>query len=193
MPGGLCRSHRDHVGVALDMTTGAINSTVLGAAGEHYVMCQLLRRGMIAALAPAGVPDADIIVSNRLGSSLAAVQVKAARHGGARRGWVMKAKHEKIKRPLLFYACVDFGKTLDAAPECWIIPSEAVADAVKESHAAWLAMPGKDHKDSDMRGLSHDYSKFGIGRPLGWLDPYRDAWSTIAAASEKILPSENSN
>ena len=32
-------------------------STVLGAAGEHCVMCQLLRRGLIAALAPVGVPN----------------------------------------------------------------------------------------------------------------------------------------
>jgi hypothetical protein len=51
------------------------NSTILGAAAEHYVMCQLLRRNMIAALAPAGVPDADIIVSDRVGSTLAAIQV----------------------------------------------------------------------------------------------------------------------
>jgi hypothetical protein len=170
-----------------------VNPTILGAAGEHYVMCQLLRRGMIAALAPAGVPDADIIVSNRLGSSLAAVQVKARRRGGTKGGWVMKAKHETIRRPLLLYAFVDFGKTLDAVPECWILPSETVANAVKESHAAWLAMPGKDHEDSDMRGLSHDYSKYGIGRPLGWLDPYQEAWDLIAATSEKTLLSDNSN
>jgi hypothetical protein len=38
-------------------------STLLGAAGEHYVLCQLLRRGYIAALAPIGVPNADILVT----------------------------------------------------------------------------------------------------------------------------------
>jgi hypothetical protein len=48
----------------------ARNSTLLGAAAEHYVMCQLLRRDMIAALAPTGVPDADIIVSDRIASRL---------------------------------------------------------------------------------------------------------------------------
>ena len=83
--------------------TETSNTTILGAAAEHYVMCQLLRRNMISALAPAGVPDADIIVSNRLGSSLAAVQVKARRHVGSG-GWVLKAKHERIKRALLFYS-----------------------------------------------------------------------------------------
>ncbi len=43
----------------------ASNSTILGAAGEHYVMCQLLRRDLIAALAPTGVPNADIIVTDK--------------------------------------------------------------------------------------------------------------------------------
>ena len=174
----------------------AVNSTIIGAAGEHYVMCQLLRRGTIAALAPAGVPDADIIVSNSLGSSLAAVQVKARRNVG-KGGWVLKAKHEKIKRPLLFYAFVDFGKGMNAMPRCWIVPSAAVADAVTESHAAWLKMPGKggqEHQDTEMRSLMFDYSHQGIPhRGPGWLDPYQDAWDAIGAASEKISLSENSN
>ena len=164
----------------------AINSTIIGAAGEHYVMCQLLRRGMIAALAPAGVPDTDIIVSNNLGSSLAAVQVKARRDVG-KGGWVLKEKHEGMKRSLLFYAFVDFGKTLNTAPQCWIVPSAVVAEAVTESHAAWLKLPGKggqEHNATVMRSLMHDYSHQGLGRGKGWLDPYREAWNLVAAASE---------
>ena len=95
-----------------------INSTILGAAAEHYVMCQLLRRGMIAALAPAGVPDADIIVSDREGGQLSAVQVKARRNLGSDRGWHMSEKHEKISRELLFYCFVDFGSRLEDQPRC---------------------------------------------------------------------------
>jgi hypothetical protein len=40
------------------------DSTLLGAAGEYYVMAELLRRGFIAALAPQGVPNSDIVVTN---------------------------------------------------------------------------------------------------------------------------------
>jgi hypothetical protein len=95
------------------------NSITLGAAGEHYVMCQLLRRNKIAALAPTGVPDADIIVSDSVGSILAAVQVKARREKGSDGGWHMKAKHEAMKRDLLFSCFVDFGGSLTEAPRCW--------------------------------------------------------------------------
>lgn len=45
-------------------------STLLGAAGEHYVLCQLLRRGYIAALAPLGVPNADILITDTEGRRL---------------------------------------------------------------------------------------------------------------------------
>ena len=178
------------------MKVDETSTSVIGAAGEHHVMCQLLRRGMIAALAPAGVPYADIIVSNNLGSSLAAVQVKARRNVG-KGGWVLKAKHEGIRQPLLFYAFVDFGKGLDALPRCWIVPSATVADAITESHAAWLKMPGKggrEHQDTEMRSILFDYSRQGIAhRGPGWLAPYQDAWGTIGTASEKIPSSENSN
>lgn len=167
-----------------------INSTILGAAAEHYVMCQLLRRGMIAALAPAGVPDADIIVSSRLGSALAAVQVKARRDIGSDGGWHMKAKHEGMERSLLFYAFVDFGKTLDTAPKCWIVPSGTVADVLRRSHQVWLRQPGKGgkkHKDHDMRrflpSYAHlDWREFGSG----WLDSFCEQWDQIASAAASV-------
>jgi hypothetical protein len=42
----------------------------LARAGEHYLMSELLRRSYIAALAPQGVPDADIVVCNVDGRGL---------------------------------------------------------------------------------------------------------------------------
>jgi hypothetical protein len=82
------------------------NSTILGAAGEHYVMCQLLRRNMIAALAPAGVPNSDIVVTDKLGDRLCAVQVKVRRDLGSDGGWHMGQKHETLISPNLFYCFV---------------------------------------------------------------------------------------
>lgn len=159
------------------------DSTVVGAAAEHFVMSQLLRRGMIAALAPTGVPDTDIIVSDRIGSTLAAVQVKARTYGRDG-GWHMKAKHEKISRPLLYYCFVDFGASLECHTKCWVIPSEKVSDALTKSHAAWLAAPGKNgrpHRDHEMRRLIPDYGYESLPQyRLGWLDPYIEAWDLIS-------------
>ncbi len=52
------------------------HSTLTGAAGEHYVMYRLLKMGYIAALAPKGVPNADLIVTNIEGELTAVIQVK---------------------------------------------------------------------------------------------------------------------
>ena len=169
----------------------SVNSTILGAAAEHYVMCQLLRQGKIAALAPAGVPDTDIIVSDRVGSQLAAIQVKARRDIGSDGGWMMKAKHETIDRELLFYCFVDFGNSLSDLPKCWVLHSSVVARTIAAYHKAWLVAPGRggsQHKETDMRRLLPHYQLLADDPAFadGWLDIFRDAWELIFK-SPKIL------
>ena len=44
------------------------HTSLLGAAGEYYVMSELLQRGYIAALAPQGVPNVDIVVTDLSGN-----------------------------------------------------------------------------------------------------------------------------
>jgi hypothetical protein len=132
-----------------------------------------------------GVPDADIIVYDRVGSALAAVQVKARRAIGSDGGWHMRAKHETIVRDLLLYCFVDFGTVLSDVPKCWIIPSAIVAETLVKSYRIWHSTPGREGRqraDHDMRRLLPDYSRDGLdGYGLGWMDPYRDAWQLITS------------
>lgn len=160
-------------------------STLLGAAGEHYVMSQLLRRGFIAALAPVGVPNADIVVTDELGDRLCALQVKSRVDKGRDGGWHMRAKHEHIRSPFLYYVFVDFGTGLENHPTCFIIPSETVAEVLRASHALWLSTPGQRgqaRRDGDLRRLLPDYDRVGlaIGRGAEWMTPYRENWTSIA-------------
>ena len=163
----------------------ASNSTILGAAGEHYVVSQLMRRGVIAALAPTGVPNTDIIVTNQIGDRVCAVQVKTRVEKGRDRGWHMSLKHERISAPSMFYTFVDVRRSVEDQPLCCAIPRSAVADAVHRSHAAWLAQPGKRRqqwKDTDVRRfLSDDWPGLGVDIGCGedWLDKYRDACAHI--------------
>jgi len=159
---------------------------LLGAAGEHHVMSELLRRGYIAALAPQGVPNADIVVTDIEGTRLCSIQVKSRRDLGSDGGWHMKAKHEGIRGERLFYCFVDFGKTPEVRPLVYVLPSVRVAETLAASHRKWLANPGKSgqpHKDGPMRRLLPDYTRtFGATNnpyPKGWLDPYRDAWHLL--------------
>lgn len=161
-------------------------STLLGAAGEYHVMSELLRRGYVAALAPQGVPNADILVTDVEGARLCSIQVKTRRDIGSDGGWHMKSKHEEIRSDRLFYCFVDLGKSPESRPVVHVLPSALVAEVLFVTHRRWLANPGrqgKPHADSPMRRLLPDYSKlFGPNDnpyPWGWLDKYRDAWSAL--------------
>lgn len=161
-------------------------TSLLGAAGEYFAMSEMLRRGYIAALAPAGVPNADIVVTNLEGSRLCSLQVKTRRDIGSDGGWHMKAKHEDIRSNWLFYCFVDFGKTTETRPVVYILPSPIVAEVLFKAHRKWLATPGRNgqpRKDGAMRRLTPDYTRtFGNENnlyPKGWMDQYRDAWHTL--------------
>jgi len=158
-------------------------SSLVGAAGEYFVMSQLLRRGLIAALAPVGVPNCDIVVTDEIGDRLCAVQVKTRNNTGADGGWHMGKKHEGLTSPSLFYCFVDFGAGQDAGPFTYVVPSQIVATALAESHRAWLAQPGQrgqQRNDSDMRRFRPGYDHLKMGKyELGWLEPYREAWHIL--------------
>jgi hypothetical protein len=163
-------------------------SSLLGAAGEHYVMSQLLRRGFIAALAPVGVPTADIIVTDEIGDRACAIQVKTRRDLGTDGGWHMKAKHETIRGSNLYYVFVSFPQGSTGLPDCFVIPCAVVADILHVAHCAWLARPGRGgrpHKDGEMRRLLPDYSKEGLGATHGprWLKRHRDAWELLRSSA----------
>ena len=88
-----------------------VSSVITGAAGEHFVMAELLRRGLVAAKAPEGVPNFDIVITDIDGERLAAIQVKTRRDfKSGDKGWHMKAKHEKMSSKSMFYVFVDVGK-----------------------------------------------------------------------------------
>ena len=162
-------------------------SSLLGAAGEHYVMSQLLRRDLIAALAPVGVPSADIVITDEAGEKACALQVKTRREIGSDGGWHMKAKHEKIRGSSLFYVFLSFANDWAQLPAAFVVPSGVVADTLNKAHRSWLSLPGRggaEHKDGDMRRFLPDYSRVGLGEEYGpgWIEPYREAWHLLTPA-----------
>ena len=150
------------------------------------MVSELLRRNFIAALAPQGVPNMDIVVTDIAGDHLCAIQVKTRLDKGADGGWHMRPKHAELVSAKLFYCFVDFGKTPEDSPSVHILPSAKVAEVISASHAAWLSNPGargQNRKDSSVRRLLPDYSYAYRPNPTpyprGWLDPYLSAWQLL--------------
>ena len=119
-----------------------MQKSLVGPAGEHYVLYRLHAMGLLASLAPRGAPTVDILVLSPDETVVATVQVKARTYSSDG-GWHMGQKHESIALPGCFYAFVDFEPEV---PVTYIVPSAVVADVVTKSHQAWLASPGKEGK-----------------------------------------------
>lgn len=157
------------------------STALVGAAGEHYCMTQLLLRGCLAALTPRGSPAADILVLSPDGTIAAEVQVKA-RSGRSGKGWRMSQKHEDLVRPRLFYCFVDFGHERDWP--VYVMPSAEVARYLKLSHQEWLATPGRggqEHNDWPGRFISPRHPVKGDHD--NWMDRYKEQWSLIVSAA----------
>lgn len=163
-------------------------STLTGATGTYFVLFQLLRRNWIAALAPEGVPNTDIIVTDIEGNRQCAIQVKT-RSIGSDKGWHMSKKHEDIISPTLFYCFVDMQIEEGSLPITFIVPSSVVAAVLNESHKLWLDRPGSKgqaHNDNKMRRLlpdylrKHDYSSDIVSRlGSGWMSKYQENWDIL--------------
>ena len=164
------------------MTQKSVSKTTLtGAAGEHFVLYKLLRRGLLAGLPPAGAPDVDVLVIDDDANVLISLQVKTRRKG-ADKGWHMKEKHERLVSPRLFYVFVDMEPE---DPVCYVIPSSVVAQCVTRENESWLATPGRNgqqHNDSVMRRLLPKYPYPVEGFAEGWLETYREQWELLEGA-----------
>lgn len=150
---------------------------LIGDAGEHFVVAELLRRGWLAALAPRNSTAFDVLASR--GDRTIKVRCKT-KTGAAREvakdsgGWVWNQKPDgAIFRELGgvddFVALVALDDS--GPPRYWIAATRTIHRLLQERHAAWLARPGKKgpHRDGPMRRLPE------AAAPAEW----REAWDSL--------------
>ena len=122
----------------------------IGNSGEYFVAGELERRGFTVAVPMSNVKDFDILAINRETYEQFAIQVKTT--GYKQKKWTLSKKNETMKGQNIFYFFVSLNEL--EAPEYHIVPSEVVADTIKESHLKWLKTPGKNgqkHNDTNIR------------------------------------------
>ena len=182
------------------MSKVKLQSSVIGASGEHLVLSELLKRGYVAGLAPFNVKDYDIVVLNKDGTNSFPIQVKTT--ASNKSGWIMQEKHEKPVKDLIYCFVYLTEKLSDT--EIFIIDSKKVSNFLKTIHSIWLKVPGKNgkkHNDSNMRmlgrGINQSYiddfekiknilneneQKFILSMKAQnntWIEQFRDAWEQI--------------
>lgn len=137
-----------------------LRKDVAGNAGVLFVAAELSRRGLNALPTIRNTEGVDIIASEPLGGRSVGIQVKTNQSG--QKKWLLSKKSEELESPTLFYVLVNLG-ALGELPKFHVVPSKTVADAVRESHAAWRRKPrrdGSEHGDSSLRVFYDVEGKF---------------------------------
>ncbi len=169
-----------------------ISSTIVGAAGEYHVLSQLLRRGWVAALAPDGAPNMDILATDENNEKLCAIQVKTRRDIGRDKGWHMKPTHEDMVAEDLSTCSSTLAGSRLVRPSRTSCRLAWWPAAFGTRTVFWLDTPGRGgrpHKDSNVRRLLPDYSHIKprteegrntIGQyATGWLNRYSENWGML--------------
>lgn len=130
-----------------------------GIAGEYFVAAELTRRGYVASITLRNTRGIDILASNADATKSVGIQVKTSQ--GPAAAWMMSKKAEADLADNLYYIFVRLPS--DGAPAYHVVPRREVAHFVRQSHARWLATPGrggKAHRDNDLRQYvdsTHEY------------------------------------
>ncbi|WP_415899337.1 hypothetical protein [Neptuniibacter sp. QD48_11] len=137
-----------------------LESTLVGVAEEYLVAGELSLRGYIASITLRNSRGIDIIASSADGDNSVSVQVKTNSDGGST--WMLNSKAEHYCSDNHYYVFVSLND-LGKRPNFHIVPSEYVAQYVRESHASWLAGKKKDgtsRKDTNMRKFKDHTNEF---------------------------------
>ncbi len=127
-----------------------LSSGLCGVAGEFFVAAELSRRGYIVSMTLGNAKGIDIMVSNNCAKRVAAIQVKTNQN---KKDWLLNKKDEENFADNLFYVFVKLKKK-EERPDFYIVPSQIVANQIKNAHDKWLGelgRNGKPHNDTSNR------------------------------------------
>ena len=130
--------------------------TLIGNAGEHYVMAELLKRDVVAALAPRNAPGFDIIATK--GNRTVRIRVKTKSEEYDSWQWNAKKDGTVFKAPL---GQDDFTVLVHLALETpgmrfFVAPTKDIDGWLRSDFEEWLRTPGakgQQRSESNKRRL----------------------------------------
>jgi hypothetical protein len=149
--------------------------TLIGNAGEYYVIAELLKRGVIAALAPRNAPGFDILATH-LGKT---VKIRVKTKSEAYHIWQWAAKKDGTIFTH-FEGESDFTVLVNLTEETrdlafFVVKTERLNTWLIKDFQAWLAAPGRKRPHSpDNRKRHLDFRAYAAD-----LESYRNSWSLL--------------
>ncbi len=154
--------------------------SLVGNAGEYYVVAELLKRGIIAALAPRNAPAFDILATKGDRTTRVRVKTKSSEYDE----WQWQTKKDgTIFRDL--HAKDDHIVLVNLTPAhrqmaFFVLPTAKIDEMLKARFDRWAKAPGKNGRKHDAttkkRTLSYKESE-------ATLKPFLDEWDGLWSKS----------
>jgi hypothetical protein len=150
--------------------------TLIGNAGEYYVMAELLKRGIVAALAPRNAPSFDILAT-RVNRTIK-IRVKTKSQEYSIWQWSVK-KDSSIFRDLS--EDEDFTVLVDLAMETkdlkfYVVPTCRIDVWLKKDFEEWVRIPGKNNRPHNPTNKKRSLSQEKYARELS---KYFNQWEKL--------------
>ena len=150
---------------------------LIGNAGEYYVMAELLKRGIIAALAPRNAPSFDILATRKNQTVKIRVKTKSQEYPI----WQYSAKKDgSIFRDLSKHR--DFTVLVDLAMatknlKFYIVSTYRINKWLNKDFEDWVNTPGKNNRPHNPENKKRNLSQEKYAQELGkCLDKWEKLW-----------------
>jgi len=150
---------------------------LIGNAGEYYVMAELLKQGIIAALAPRNAPSFDILATSNNRNIKIRVKTKSQEYPI----WQYSVK----KDGSIFHHFSkdgDFTVLVDLAIETkdlkfYIVPTCKIDKWLKKDFKEWIETPGKNNRPYDPTNKKRNLNQGKYARELNkYLNQWKKLW-----------------
>jgi hypothetical protein len=125
--------------------------------GVYLVAAELSRKGFIVSPTSRSARGADLLVTDQNCQKAWSVQVKT--NGKPAKFWLVGAHAAKLKSDSHIYVFVNIRG--DERPEYFVVPSDHVADRVRESHARTGSIWYEFHKTDRLFQSTEGWEAFG--------------------------------
>ncbi|HVO43340.1 MAG TPA: hypothetical protein VMT34_11985 [Aggregatilineales bacterium] len=154
--------------------------TLIGNAGEYFVVAELLKRGIVAALAPRNTPAFDILATNFRVVPQKTVQIRVTTKSGQYDSWRWSTRIDGVIFPRLESAG-DFTILVNLTDDTkhmdyFVLQTHVLNQWIIDDFEWWLAQPGKKgqphSRENRLRALYYrSYEQK--------LEQYRNNWGIL--------------
>ena len=150
--------------------------TLIGNAGEFYVAAELLKRGIIAALAPRNAHSLDIVAAKGTRTARIRVKTKSAAYDDWQ--WMIKKDgtiFRDISRSGDFTILVNLSEdTKDM--EYFVVPTHTLNKWLTDDHNTWVKTPGRNGRPHNPENKKRHLS---LPKRINSLLPFRNSWDSL--------------